>query len=158
MAKKRPPFHVGDRVTIAAHTPLIPAYGGKPAIGRGFVLRVSSVTGKGTLRDPWSVHVTDGTNLWYMQPDDLVKAEGAADLPITRVVTTNLHGLLRALGMTLADLHRDRRYSKATGDETIVLETRGGGNQLHIIEAPPWLTAQDFGPIGVSWAKRAGWG
>jgi len=72
-----------------------------------------------------------------------------------RVVTTTLSGLLSALGMT-DDLRKDRRYAKARGDEIIVLETKGG-NQLHIVDAPPWLAAQDFGPIGVSWAKRAGW-
>ena len=73
-----------------------------------------------------------------------------------RVVTTTLSGLLSALGMTIDDLRRDRRFAKARGDEIIVLETKGG-NQLHIVNAPPWLVAQDFGPIGVSWAKRAGW-
>ena len=73
-----------------------------------------------------------------------------------RVVTTTLSGLLSALGMTIDDLRRDRRYAKARGDEIIVLETKGG-NQLHIVTAPPWLPVQDFGPIGVSWAKRAGW-
>ena len=74
-----------------------------------------------------------------------------------RVVTTTLSGLLKALGMTVADLRRDRRYAKARGDEIIVLATQGGGNQLHIVEAPPWLPAQEFGPVGVSWARRAGW-
>ena len=73
-----------------------------------------------------------------------------------RVVTTTLSGLLSALGMNIEDLRKDRRYTKARGDEIIVLETKGG-NQLHIVDAPPWLPAQDFGPIGVSWAKRAGW-
>lgn len=73
-----------------------------------------------------------------------------------RIVTTTLSGLLSALGMTVEDLRADRRYAKARGDEVIVLETKGG-NQLHIVDAPPWLAAQDFGPIGVSWARRAGW-
>lgn len=63
---------------------------------------------------------------------------------------------MKALGMTVEDLRKDRRYAKARGDEIIVLATKGG-NTLHIIEAPPWLVAQDFGPIGVAWAKRAGW-
>lgn len=72
------------------------------------------------------------------------------------IVTTTLAGLLKALGMTIDELRRDRRYAKARGDEIIVLETRGG-NQLHIVGAPPWLPTQEFGPIGVSWAKRAGW-
>jgi hypothetical protein len=73
-----------------------------------------------------------------------------------RIVTTTLSGLLKALGMTVDDLRRDRRYAKIRGDEVIVLETKGG-NQLHIVDAPPWLLVQDFGPIGVSWARRAGW-
>lgn len=73
-----------------------------------------------------------------------------------RIVTTTLAGLLKALGMTVDDLRRDRRYAKVRGDEVIALETKDG-NQLHIVDAPPWLPVQDFGPIGVSWAKRAGW-
>lgn len=40
-----------------------------------------------------------------------------------RIVTTTLAGLLKALGMTVDDLRRDRRYAKARGDEVIILET-----------------------------------
>jgi hypothetical protein len=72
-------------------------------------------------------------------------------------ITTDMNGLLVALGTTVEDLRRDRRYRNVTGAERIVLATNNGGNQLHIVEAPAWLPAQDFGPIGVSWAKRAGW-
>lgn len=77
MAKaKRPRFRVNDRVTLAEHTPLIPAYGGKPFVGRNTVLRVSSVVGKGTQRDPWGVNITDDEgHFWHMQPSDLVPAE-----------------------------------------------------------------------------------
>lgn len=77
MAKtKRPQFRVNDRVTLAAHTPLIPAYAGKPFVGRDTVLRVSSVVGKGTLREPWGVNITDDAgNFWHMQPGDIVRAE-----------------------------------------------------------------------------------
>jgi hypothetical protein len=77
MAKaKRPQFRVNDRVTLAAHTPLIPAYGGKPFVGRELVLRVSSVVGKGTLRDPWGVNITDDAgHFWHLRPGDIVLAE-----------------------------------------------------------------------------------
>jgi hypothetical protein len=42
------------------------------------------------------------------------------------IVTTTLAGLLKALGMTVDDLRRDRHYAKIRGDEVIVLETKGG--------------------------------
>lgn len=73
---KRPRFHVNDRITIAPYTPLIPAYGGKPFVGRETVLRVSSITGTGAVRNPWFVHVTDDAgHFWQMPPDDIVPAE-----------------------------------------------------------------------------------
>jgi len=74
MAKaKRPRFRVNDRVSLAPHTPLIPAYGGKPFVGRDTILRVSSVVGKGTLRDPWGVNITDDAgHFWHLQPGDIV--------------------------------------------------------------------------------------
>ncbi len=72
-------------------------------------------------------------------------------------ITTDLSGLLVALGTTVEELRRDRRYAKVLGTERVVLATHGNGNQLHIMEAPAWLPCQDFGPIGVSWARRAGW-
>jgi hypothetical protein len=76
MAKaKRPPFKINDRVTIASYTPLVPAYGGKPFVGRETVLRVSSVTGTGSQRNPYFVHVTDGGHFWQFPPDDIVLAE-----------------------------------------------------------------------------------
>lgn len=76
-----------------------------------------------------------------------------------RTIHTTLDGLLKALGMTVEELRRDRRYARARGDEPIRLETKeGGGNSLYIVEAPPWMPADDFGPLGASWARRAGWG
>lgn len=71
---------------------------------------------------------------------------------------TDLHGLCRALDITVGDLKRDRRYYRARGDEMIVLETRSEspGAQFHIVEAPPWLVAQDFGPLPPRWVKRGG--
>lgn len=75
---KRPKFRIGDLVSLASYTPLIPAYMGKPFVGRETVLRVSSITGKGGVRDPWFVHVTDGTSFWQLPPDELVLAAGAA--------------------------------------------------------------------------------
>ena len=75
---KRPKFKIGDLVSLASYTPLIPAYGGKPFVGRETILRVSSITGKGTLRAPWFVHVTDGSSFWQLPPDDLVLVAGIA--------------------------------------------------------------------------------
>ncbi len=72
-------------------------------------------------------------------------------------ITTNLSGLLVALGMTVEDLKRDRRYRNVLGTERVVLRTVGEGSTLHIVEAPAWMPVQEFGPIGVSWAQRAGW-
>lgn len=55
---------------------VIPAYGGKPFVGRDTVLRVSCVTGKGSLRNPWGVSVTDDAgDFWGLLPDDLVLAD-----------------------------------------------------------------------------------
>lgn len=74
---KRPRFRINDRVTLASHTPLIPAYGGKPFVGRDTILRVSSIVGKGTLSDPWEINFTDDAgHFWRMRPGDLVLAEG----------------------------------------------------------------------------------
>lgn len=83
MAKApRPRIRVNDHVTLASHTPLIPAYGGKPFVGRDTILRVSSIQGKGTLRDPWGVNITDDAgHFWHMQPDDIVLVEVHAPEP-----------------------------------------------------------------------------
>lgn len=72
-------------------------------------------------------------------------------------IVTDLRGLLRALGTTVEELRRDRRYGKAIGSELIVLETHtdSPGAQFHIVDAPPWLAAQDFGPLSPSWIRRA---
>lgn len=82
MAKaKRPRFKINDRITLASYTPLIPAYGGKPFVGRDKVLRVSSVTGKGTQRDPWFLSVTDDEgHFWTLPPDDVIPAAERNDL------------------------------------------------------------------------------
>jgi hypothetical protein len=72
---KRPALRVGDRVVLASdiRTPLVHA--GKPAILRDTVLTVSSIGGRGTLRDPWTVHVTDGCEFWHFAPQDVTPAE-----------------------------------------------------------------------------------
>ena len=73
---KRPQFRINDRITIAAYTPLVPAYGGKPFVGRNTILRVSSITGKGSLREPYFVHVTDDEgHFWQFPPDDIIQAK-----------------------------------------------------------------------------------
>lgn len=76
MAKtKRPSLKINDRVTLRFRA--IPAYGGKPFVGKDTVLRVSSVSGKGTVRDPWMVSVTDDAgSFWSLPPDDFVAARG----------------------------------------------------------------------------------
>lgn len=73
---KRPKFKINDRVTIASYTPLVPAYGGKPFVGRDTILRVSSIAGTGSLRNPYFVHVTDDEgHFWQFPPDDIVPAD-----------------------------------------------------------------------------------
>lgn len=68
---KRPSFRIGDRVKLSAITRMIPAYDGKPAVLSDTVLRVSSITGTGTTRNPYIVRTTDGVNFWGHEPDDL---------------------------------------------------------------------------------------
>lgn len=79
-------------------------------------------------------------------------------MPVKHRVVVTLVELLFAHGMTIDDLRRDRRYAKATGKEIIVLEPRfGRTTKLYVVEAPPWLSADDFGPIGAGIAQRMGW-
>lgn len=77
MAKtKRPAFKIDDRITLASYTPLIPAHGGRPFVGRDTVLRVIAIVGKGTLRDPRFLKVADDNgHSWTIPPDDVVPAE-----------------------------------------------------------------------------------
>ena len=79
MAKtKRPDFKANDLVTMRYAS--IPAYGGKPFVSKfDTVLRVQSVTGTGTMRNPWHVIVTDDAgHTWILQPGDLMIAESLA--------------------------------------------------------------------------------
>lgn len=78
MATRRPKHRKHDRVTLASHKSVIPAYGGKPFVGRDTVLTVSHLTGTGSTRNPWHVVVTDGEHFWHLEPDDVVRAEGDA--------------------------------------------------------------------------------
>jgi hypothetical protein len=72
MAKtKRPMLRKHDRVTLSPIKSVIPAYGGKPFVGRDMVLTVSHLTGTGAQRNPWHVVVTDGTHFWHLEPDDV---------------------------------------------------------------------------------------
>lgn len=74
-AKKqpRPSLFVGDTVKLADHVRTIPAVDGRPMVTRETMLRVRSVIGRGTQRDPWRVLVSDETHehTWYLDPDDL---------------------------------------------------------------------------------------
>jgi hypothetical protein len=71
---KRPSWRPGDEVVLAAHKSVIPAYDGKPQIGHEDVLRVSSVTGTGSLSNPYGTVITDGRHFWHLLPDDVVPA------------------------------------------------------------------------------------
>ncbi len=70
----RPGFRVNDRVILASHMRAIPPYDGKPFVSKEDVLRVSSIIGTGSKRNPYHVSVTDDKgHFWQIQPDDLVK-------------------------------------------------------------------------------------
>jgi hypothetical protein len=69
---KRPALRKQDRVTLSQIKRPIPAYGGKPFVGREDVLTVSHITGTGAKRNPWGVVVTDGTHFWHLEPDDVI--------------------------------------------------------------------------------------
>lgn len=75
---KRPALHKNDRVTLSPIKSVIPAYGGKPFVGRDMVLMVSHLTGTGSKRNPWHVVVTDGTHFWHLEPDDVMPVETEA--------------------------------------------------------------------------------
>ena len=71
----RPNYSKNDKVTLCSHVSTIPAYDGKPFVGRDTVLSVSHLTGRGTKRDPWRVVLTDGFHFWHMDPVDIQRAE-----------------------------------------------------------------------------------
>jgi len=68
----RPRVRPGDRVILAYHKSVIPAYDGKPFVGHDQELRVSSVPGTGSQRNPYGVVVTDGEHFWHLLPEDVV--------------------------------------------------------------------------------------
>jgi hypothetical protein len=76
---KRPTLRKNDHVTLSPIKSVIPAYGGKPFVGRETVLTVSHLTGTGSKRNPWHVVVTDGTHFWHLEPDDVMRAEDGAE-------------------------------------------------------------------------------
>jgi len=75
---KRPALRKNDRVTLSRIKSVIPAYGGKPFVGRDTILTVSHLTGTGAQRNPWHIVVTDGTHFWSLEPDDVMPAESGA--------------------------------------------------------------------------------
>lgn len=75
---KRPALRKHDRVTLSPIKSVIPAYGGKPFVGRETVLTVLDLTGTGSKRNPWHVVVTDGTHFWHLEPDDVTRVETGA--------------------------------------------------------------------------------
>lgn len=73
---KRPQARPGELVTLAPHRSGIPAHDGKPMVGREDVLRVSSVTGTGSARNPYRIVVTNGVHFWHLEPDDAAPVIG----------------------------------------------------------------------------------
>jgi len=79
MAKtKRPSLKANDLVTLRFSS--IPASGGKPFLGKAdTVLRVQSVTGTGTMRNPWQAIVTDDAgHTWTLPPGDFMLADASS--------------------------------------------------------------------------------
>jgi len=80
----RPNLGPSDRVTLASHvrhfpTSRCPIDGHeRPPILADTVLRVSSISGKGTKTWPWVVSVTDGHRFLHLDPDEIVKVEAAS--------------------------------------------------------------------------------
>lgn len=152
MAKSaRPKFQIGDRVSLAAWTPLIPAYGGKPFVGRSAVLRVSSITGKGTTRDPWFLSVTDDAgHFWTLPPDDVVGADpDARSHSSKRVAPAKLDREIlkflvesetrNASGPTGQWKVTDRFATRKEAEDTAAWRRRQGGNsrvRSHMNKAP----------------------
>lgn len=68
---KRPALRTGDQVTVADHVRTPIRIDGRADVLRETVLRVSSVYGRGSLRSPWTVVVTDGVDFWHFAPDDV---------------------------------------------------------------------------------------
>jgi hypothetical protein len=81
---KRPALRPADLVTLASHvrhfpTSRCPIDGHeRPPILADTVLRVSSVSGKGTKTWPWVVSVTDGHRFLHLDADEVVKVEVAS--------------------------------------------------------------------------------
>ncbi len=65
---RRPNFQIRDLVVLAPGV-RVPATNSHPALLVDTVLRVSSLSGRGTLRDPWTLNVTDGFHFWGLDPD-----------------------------------------------------------------------------------------
>lgn len=70
-------------------------------------------------------------------------------------VETDVNGLLTAIDMIVEDLRQDRRFRDVKGTERVVLERRG--TRFFIVEAPAWMSVDDFGPLGMRAARKAGW-
>ena len=67
----RPHFRKNDKITSLS---IVPAYDGKPQIGRDTELSVSHVTGRGSKCAPWRVVATDGIHFWHFDPENIVRA------------------------------------------------------------------------------------
>ena len=65
-------LRIRDSVRLAQHVRCVPAYGDKPVLGHDTTVSVSSISGRGSKRDPLRVSVTDGQYFWTFDPSDLV--------------------------------------------------------------------------------------
>ena len=74
----KPAFQLRKAVRLASHMRHVPAYDDKPVLTHESALTVASIVGRGTLREPWRVVVTDGTHFWHMRGDD-IEAAGTRD-------------------------------------------------------------------------------
>lgn len=94
---RRPKLRTGDLVLLAPQKSVIPAYDGKPFVGRESVLRVSSVTGTGSARSPYRVVVTDGEHFWHLEPDDVVAQDAGSDPAAPAKSTAQLGREIRSI-------------------------------------------------------------
>ncbi len=102
---KRPSFRINDRVSPRW---MIPAYGGKPHALTDTVLRVSSVSGTGSVRNPWQVSVTDDAgHFWTLTPDEVV--------PAASHMTKRAPAGRKATSSSKADKALDREIADAVG-------------------------------------------
>jgi hypothetical protein len=125
-AIKRPALRKNDRVTLSRIKSVIPAYGGKPFVGRDTILTVSHLTGTGSTRNPWMVVVTDGTHFWHLEAGDVMHAENEA------AHSTMKHGAGRELSAWLdSNGYRHAHAKKTAEDHPYKTSLRAHARMIH---------------------------